>query len=134
MILSSLLPSIHFFIFGESLVAGQIVCDFSLYWTQIHQLRFIHVLLYLSRKKGIRAIHLTWRKRYSILQLKLQFSLKQMWSHVISHLQSINNDQTFRTEKVSSVKEFSFYFKFVYLYHRLACFTRSCHFVSFNPA
>jgi hypothetical protein len=58
MILSSLLPSIHFFIFGESLVAGQIVCDFSLYWTQIHQLRFIHVLLYLSRKKGIRAIHL----------------------------------------------------------------------------
>jgi hypothetical protein len=25
---------------------------------QIHQLRFIHVLLYLSRKKGIRAIHL----------------------------------------------------------------------------
>jgi hypothetical protein len=53
-----LLTSIHFFIFGESFVAGQIVCDFSLYWTQIHQLRFIHVLLYLSRKKGIRAIHL----------------------------------------------------------------------------
>ena len=25
---------------------------------QIYQLRFIHVLLYLSRKKGIRAIHL----------------------------------------------------------------------------
>jgi hypothetical protein len=31
-------------------------CHF--YWMQIHQLRFIHVLLYLSRKKGIRAIHL----------------------------------------------------------------------------
>jgi hypothetical protein len=41
----------------------------------------------------------TWRKRYSILQLKLRFSLKKMWSHVISQLQSINNDQTFRTEK-----------------------------------
>ena len=36
----------------------KIACDFSLYWTQIHQLRFIHVLLYLSWKKGIRAIHL----------------------------------------------------------------------------
>jgi hypothetical protein len=35
-----------------------IACDFSLYWTQIHQLRFIHALLYLSRKKGIRVIHL----------------------------------------------------------------------------
>jgi hypothetical protein len=58
MILSSLLPSIHFLIFGEFLVAVQIACDFSLYRTQIHQLRFIHVLLYLSRKKGIRAIHL----------------------------------------------------------------------------
>jgi hypothetical protein len=32
----------------------------------------------------------TWRKRYSILQLKLRFSLKKMWSHVISQLQSIN--------------------------------------------
>ena len=39
-------------------VAGQIACYFSLYWAQIHQLRFIHVLLYLSRKKGIRAIYL----------------------------------------------------------------------------
>jgi hypothetical protein len=38
--------------------AGQIACDFSLYWTQIHQLRFVHVLLYLSRKKWIRVIHL----------------------------------------------------------------------------
>jgi hypothetical protein len=56
-----------FFFFAESpiknekdllFVAGQIAYDFSLYWTQIHQLRFIHVLLYLSRKKGIRAIHL----------------------------------------------------------------------------
>jgi hypothetical protein len=36
--------------------------------------------------------------------------------------------------KVSSVKEFSFYFKFVYFYRRLACFTRSCHFVSLNAA
>jgi hypothetical protein len=31
MILSSLLASIHFFIFGESFVAGQIVCDFSVH-------------------------------------------------------------------------------------------------------
>jgi hypothetical protein len=39
----------------------------------------------------------TWRKFYSILQLKLRFSLKKMWSHVISQLQSIKNDQTFRS-------------------------------------
>jgi hypothetical protein len=38
------------------------------------------------------------------------------------------------TGKVSSVKEFSFYFKFVYFYRRLACFTRPCHFVWFNAA
>jgi hypothetical protein len=44
----------------------------------------------------------TWRKRYSILQLKLRFSLKKMWSHVISQLQSINNNQTFRTKSVFS--------------------------------
>ena len=78
-------------------VAGQIACDFSLYWT-IHWLRFIHVLLYLSRKKGICAIHLK-EALFDIATKKLWFSFKKIWSHVISQLQSINNDQTFRTEK-----------------------------------
>jgi hypothetical protein len=35
-----------------------IVDETSIVLREIHQLRFIHVLLYLSRKKGIRAIHL----------------------------------------------------------------------------
>jgi hypothetical protein len=40
----------------------------------------------------------TWRKCCSILQLKLRFSLKKMWSHVILQLQS-NNKYSLNTCK-----------------------------------
>jgi hypothetical protein len=107
---------------------------FLLYWTQIHQLRFIHVLLYLSRKKGIRAIHLK-EALFNIATKTMIFVEKNVFTCniAVTNMKVSIMTRHFERKSVFS-KGILFLLQIRVFLSPVGLFTRSCHFVSLNAA